>query len=259
MFFSIIINTHNQYETIGRCLKSCLSQNYKKEYEIIVIDTSDKKINPKFILSKKIKYYHYKNFSNYPELNQLIKIYQGCKKAKGNWFCLLDGDDFFKKNKLKIINEKYDFKAKILLQDRCTLYNEKRKKYYKYNNKIYKNFYLYKFLMNFWPEIHGTSSLSGSMKILKSFFKDINLKKWNLLAIDALLVLYCLNKDKLFFDNEILTNKSIGNNNLGDKYKIMQANFWKRRLQQIEFWENISNKKIANLDKIICKFIDTII
>ena len=113
--------------------------------------------------------------------------------------------------------------------------------------------------MNFCPEIHGTSSLSGSMKILKSFFKDINLKKWNLLAIDALLVLYCLNKDKLFFDNEILTNKSIGNNNLGDKYKIMQANFWKRRLQQIEFWENISNKKIANLDKIICKFIDTII
>ena len=49
----------------------------------------------------------------------------------------MDGDDFFKKNKLKIINEKYDFKAKILLQDRCTLYNEKRKKYYKYNNKIY--------------------------------------------------------------------------------------------------------------------------
>ena len=47
MFFSIIINTHNQHETINRCLKSCLNQNFKKNYEIIVIDTSTRKIDYK--------------------------------------------------------------------------------------------------------------------------------------------------------------------------------------------------------------------
>ena len=43
MIFSIIVNTHNQYKTINRCIKSCLSQNFQKKYEIIIIDTSEKK------------------------------------------------------------------------------------------------------------------------------------------------------------------------------------------------------------------------
>ena len=30
MFFSIIINTHNQHETIEKCISSCLNQNFKK-------------------------------------------------------------------------------------------------------------------------------------------------------------------------------------------------------------------------------------
>ena len=76
MFFSIIINTHNQHETINRCLKSCLNQNFKKNYEIIVIDTSTRKIDYKLIASKKIQYFHYKSFSKYPELNQLRKVYE---------------------------------------------------------------------------------------------------------------------------------------------------------------------------------------
>ena len=44
MHFSIIINTHNQYQTLERCIKLCLKQNFKKEYEIIIVDTSDKKL-----------------------------------------------------------------------------------------------------------------------------------------------------------------------------------------------------------------------
>ena len=58
MHFSIIINTHNQYETFERCLKSCLKQTFKKNYEIIIIDTSDKKQNysSKLFKSNKIIY-----------------------------------------------------------------------------------------------------------------------------------------------------------------------------------------------------------
>lgn len=259
MFFSIIINTHNQYETISRCLKSCLSQSYKKKYEIIIIDTSDEKIDSKLILSKKIRYYHFKKFSKYPELNQLRKVYEGYKKANGKCFCLMDGDDFFKKDKLEIISKKLSLKKEILLQDRCTLYSEKKSVYYKNNDKFYKKFFLYKNLINFWPEIYGTSSLSGNMQILESFFKDVSLKKWNLLAIDALLILYCLSKNKFLFYNKVLTNKSIGTDNLGARYKIMNKNFWYRRSQQIKYWEEISNKNIFNIDKLISTLINIII
>ena len=97
MIFSIIVNTHNQYKTINRCIKSCLSQNFKKKYEIIIIDTSEKRMNSKQIKSKKIRYFHYKTFSKFPELNQLKKIYLGFRKSKGKWICFMDGDDYFKK------------------------------------------------------------------------------------------------------------------------------------------------------------------
>ena len=259
MFFSIIINTHNQHEKIGRCLKSCLNQNFKKEYEIIVIDTSDIKIDNKLILSNKIRYYHFNRFSKYPEANQLRKVYEGYKKAKGKWFCLMDGDDFFKKNKLKNIYKKKILNEKILFQDNCIIYKENEKKKYKYKHKAYKQFFIYKKIINLWPEIYGTSSLSGNMDILRSFFKDVSLKKWNFLAIDALLCLYCLNKYKIFLNTDVLTVKSAGNDNLGDKYKIMYKKFWKRRNQQIDYWESISKNKIYNIDKFISKLINLII
>jgi len=255
MLFSIIINTHNQHETISRCLKSCLNQNFKKKYEIIIIDTSDNEINKKLINSSKVRYYHFRNFSKYPEINQLKKIYQGFKKAKGKWFCLMDGDDFFKQNKLNNIYNKYDLNKKILLQDEYIHFNETNKMKSKHIRKTYKRSFIYKKLINSWPEIHGTSSLSGNMNVLRSFFKVVSLNKWRLLAIDALLVLYCLNNNKFFLNNEILTVKSIGDNNLGDRYKIMNKDYWLRRNQQILYWESISKKVTLNVDKIISKFI----
>ena len=256
MLFSIIINTHNQHETINRCLRSCLNQNFKKKYEIIVIDTSDKKIDKEKIKSSKIKYYHFKNFSKYPEINQLKKVYKGFKKAKGKWFCLMDGDDYFKKNKLSSIYKKYNLKKNFLLQDNYIYFNEYNKIKDIHVKKKYKQLYIYKKLINFWPEVHGTSSLSGNMKILNSFFKIVSLNKWKFLAIDALLVLYSLNNNNFYFNNEVLTIKSIGHNNLGDKYKVINKNYWIRRNQQITYWETLSGKKIYNLDKVLSKIIN---
>ena len=48
MLFSIIINTHNQYSQIDRCIKSCLNQEYIEDYEVIISDTSDKKTINKY-------------------------------------------------------------------------------------------------------------------------------------------------------------------------------------------------------------------
>jgi glycosyltransferase involved in cell wall biosynthesis len=245
MIFSIIINTHNQHKTIIKCIKSCLNQNFNKKYEIIIADTSDKNLENKIklIKSKKIIYKHYnKNFSNIPEINQIKKIYSASKIAKGKWFCLLDGDDYFKKNKLKYIYNNINLKKNIIIQDKINN-----------NNNLYKYNYIYKKLINLWPEIYGTSCLSGSMSFLKKFFQSTNLDRWNMLAIDALLVLYSTRKKKIHNLNKILTIKNITRNSVSYQYNLYSKKYWLRRSQQLKYWENINKKKIYNLDKIICE------
>ena len=256
MHFSIIINTHNQYQTIERCIKSCLEQNFKKKYEIIIIDTSDKKLkkNKQQLESKKIKYLHFKKFSNFPEINQIKKISKGLIKSKGKWICLLDGDDFFDKNKLSNLYDCYDLNRKIIVQNKCLLYIEKNKK----KVKPHKKFLSSVKLLSCWPEIYGTSCISGNHNVLKSFFKKISIKKWNLLAVDALLILYATNKNLIKSFDKLLTFKSVSDNNLSLKYNICTKLYWKRRNQQINFWENLSGKKIFNLDKILSRLINLI-
>ena len=256
MIFSIIINTHNQYKTIIRSIRSCLNQNFKKKYEIIIIDTSQIKIQNKILKSKKIRYFHIKNFSEYPEINQLKKVNLGQKKAKGKWFCLMDGDDFFEKNKLKYIYENYNLNNQIIIQDKCYNFNEYSKTKKISKSKNFKKYYFYKKVINFWPIIYGTSSLSGNLKTLKSFFKYIDINRWSMLAVDALLILYALSKNKYILEQTVLTNKSIANNSLGAKYKVLNKKYWKRRSQQINYWEALSKKKVFNLDKILSKFIN---
>ena len=259
MIFSIIVNTHNQYKTINRCIKSCLSQNFQKKYEIIIIDTSDKKLNKVQFKSKKVRYFHYKVFSKFPELNQLKKVYLGFKKSKGKWICFMDGDDFFKKNKLKYIYENYNLNNQGVIQDVSSNFIEFNKTEKIPKIKKYKRNLLYTKVVSFWPEIFGTSSLSANKNFVKSFFKSISLEKWNFLAIDALLILYAINRKKYYFNEKILTVKSISENNLGSKYILLSKKFWLRRNQQIMYWEKISNKKIYNFDKIISTIINIFI
>jgi glycosyltransferase involved in cell wall biosynthesis len=261
MYFTIIINTHNQYETFDRCLKSCLNQKFQKEYEIIISDTSDNKkiIDDNLLKSRKIHYYHYNNFSKHSEINQIKKIFEVSKFAKGKWFFLLDGDDFFEENKLQFIYENYKLENYFLVQDKCFYYKELNGKSQMPNNRIYKNNFFYKKLINFWPEIYATSCLFGNTKMLHTFFNDIDINKWDKLAIDAQLILYSLYKKNYKICKTILTNKSIGNKNLSLKYKFFNNNYWKRRYQQIIFWEELSQKKIYNLDKFICKLIKSFI
>ena len=44
MKFSILINTHNQTKYLNRTIMSCINQDFK-DYEIIILDSSDKKNN----------------------------------------------------------------------------------------------------------------------------------------------------------------------------------------------------------------------
>ena len=104
--FSIIINTHNQDKFIYEAINSCLKQSYQN-FELIVLSTSNKKIQIKKFLKykKKIKFIHKKPKFKQPELNQMDKIYRGFKSSKGEYLLFLDGDDKFHKDKLKKLKE----------------------------------------------------------------------------------------------------------------------------------------------------------
>ena len=116
--FSILIANYNNEKYINRCVESCLNQNINEKYEIILIDdnSSDnslKKIN-KF--KNKIKIIEIKKskkglkFNTYFQLNTYLT---GLLKAKGEIICFLDSDDYFKDNKLSVIND-YFIKKKFV-------------------------------------------------------------------------------------------------------------------------------------------------
>ena len=101
---SILITNYNKEHFLKRCLDSVSKQNFKN-YEIIMFDDCSNdgslKIAEKY---RKIKIIRNKKRSNKSApLNQINGLIKAFKKSKGKIICLLDGDDYFKKNKLKKI------------------------------------------------------------------------------------------------------------------------------------------------------------
>ena len=99
-----MISTYNKCKFIKKTIRSCLNQKYSN-YEIIIVDTqstdgTDKIINY-FSNLKRIRFYKIKRKYRNSPLNQIEAIKYGLSKSKGEIICLLDGDDLFKKKKIK--------------------------------------------------------------------------------------------------------------------------------------------------------------
>ena len=251
MRFSILINCHNQANYIDECILSSLSQDYKN-FEVIVIDSSDIKLNlEKFKSHKNFKYFHIEKFSNYPEVNQMYKVELGFKEASGDYICLLDGDDKFSDKKLYNLNEYIKSNDIIINQDIPFLvYKDDKKinleiKKYKQNN-IFRNLIIH------WPQIFGTSSITVKKSILESFFKKSEPYKWKYLAIDVQLILFCSINFKIHNQLNQITFKRKHDRNLGDMYlNIFSKIFWKRRKCQHDFYYFLKKKRVYNFDYFI--------
>ena len=254
MKFSIIINTHNQQKYLSKAIKSCLNQTYRN-FELIVIDTSKNKLKNQILKKnkKKIKYFHLQSKNKYPEMNQMYKIFFGLKKSKGRYICLMDGDDFFNKNKLNLLNNLIEKRKIIFNQDNPTLIRNNKILKTSIKIKKYKKNFLFKKLINNWPQVYGTSSITIEKKLLKKYFKDALPFKWNYLAIDVQLILYCEINYKINNLINRITLKNIHNNNLGDTYmNLSKSKFWKRRFMQHKYYNFLNNNKIKlNLDYFI--------
>tara|TARA_B100000780_G_C20992749_1_gene397049 strand:- start:62 stop:859 length:798 start_codon:yes stop_codon:yes gene_type:complete len=253
MKFSILINTHNQEQYLNRTIKSCIDQSFEK-FEIIIVDSSDKKnynINRKLNLRKKISYFHIKSKYKQPEINQMKKILFGFRKSKGDFICLMDGDDFFHKNKLKQLNKLIKKKTILFNQDKPILYDNKTNNKKLISIKKYKNNSLFNILINNWPQIYGTSSIVVKKEILKKFFQSAKPFNWKYLAIDAQLAIFCNIRFRMTSDLDNITIKTIHNNNLGSKYlNIFKQKFWERRYMQHKYYSFLKKRSVLNFDLV---------
>lgn len=113
MYFTICIPTYNRAHTILRTLESLESQNFD-DFEIVIIDdgsTDNTEVvirNFKETTKKDIKYFKKKNGGKHTALNL------GISKAKGEFFCILDSDDWLRENAL---NQMYEDCSSIANQD----------------------------------------------------------------------------------------------------------------------------------------------
>lgn len=258
MLFSIVINTHNQYEVIDRCIKSCINQDFNENYEIIISDTSDIKRIKDYSKEKlPIKVIENNSFSNFPCVDQMLSIKNALKFVSGKLVCLLDGDDFYHPSKLKFLMKNFISDSLFLNQDKLVGFNEKIQKEFLINNqKKYKHNKIFNKLFNSWPEVFGTSSITTSTTVLNEFFSKIDPTKWNLLAIDALLTIYFDKLNTVQFKGDNLTYKSFHNLNLDSTYSNkFSKNYWARRTQQHNYYQFVHKKNYTNIDTLLSKLL----
>jgi glycosyltransferase involved in cell wall biosynthesis len=104
-FFSIVIPSYNSQNTIEACIKSCLKQSFH-DFEIIIVDDCSSDLSSQVI--EKIIDTHQQINIVYEKFryNQGASAARnrGIELANGEYVALLDSDDYFHKDKLKIIN-----------------------------------------------------------------------------------------------------------------------------------------------------------
>lgn len=129
---SIITVVKNDEKNIEKTIKSVLNQTYKN-YEHIVVDgkSNDKtfEIVKKY---KKVKLISKKDKNLWDALNT------GIKNSKGEIIGILNSNDFFYKNALKIVNKYFnknniDFLFGTVKKDRLFWKFEPKKIYYRFN------------------------------------------------------------------------------------------------------------------------------
>ena len=252
---TIIITAENQERFIERCLKSCLNQSVKN-IEIIIVFTKLQNINTlrRRYLSKNIIFLNIPKKINNPTQDQFFKIKQGLLISKGKYIFLLDGDDAYKKNKVKeAINSIKD--KKILFLDNY----ENNKNNIKQVNKVhqFKKTNLYKTIINAWPKGVCTSCIALNRDLLNEFFKKIKIKKFNYLAIDILLTIYCDIKYKIIKPTKTLTEKYYVKDSVDSSYLgFFNKYYWIRRSEQHDFYTYINKSIKLNLDFIVTKIIN---
>ncbi len=255
---TIIIVNYNNAKYLEKSLNSAINQTYKNT-EIIVIDdiSTDNSLQILKKYKKRIKYYVNKRKTIYGSYNQIESYYTGILKSKGKYLFLLDSDDYFKKDKVKSVVDKFNCSKSVkILFDLPIL---------KFQKKIIsKKFVQKNFLFSNWPRFTPQSCISLEKNYAKKIFKILKMKKYPTLWLDfRIATVSFLQFKQIYIYDKYLTYYRQLNNSASKKYKTMSKDWWIRRNEAHEFFSNISKKlKIKNrvtLDKITTKLINIFI
>ena len=234
-YVSILITNYNKEKYIRNTINSCLNQDFKKK-EILVFDdcSSDKssKILEKYKTKIRLIKNEKKKFSSGP-LNQINGIVRLFYKSQGEIIFLLDGDDTFKKNKLKFIfnlfskNKKLDF-----VQDIPYLKNQKKLMTLKKKNHAY----------SIWPKFYPTSCISVRRNFFLNFLTFLEKNKYPNLEIDARLSIFAFQKKKFSIVKKNLTNYNFDQSGITSGYKKYSALWWKKRKEAFDYLMTLNSK-----------------
>ena len=251
---TILINNFNNQKFLEKCINSCLTKSYKHLEIIIYYDKSDddsdkiiKKINDtrvKKIFNKKKKY-------NSSALNQFEAIRKSFLKSRGEFIFLLDGDDFFLKNKVKTILDEFKKNKNLnFIQDNPIYF------YPNTNLKIKKKLKKKFFVMHTWPYFNPTSTMVFRKNLLNKIIKEISFSysSYEKMFFDAraYIYIYFFESNYKNLDKELtLYTQNIKGDTLGS-YNQKNLIWWNRRLQYHQFVKKLFHKK----KKIHFKFLD---
>ena len=254
---SVLIANHNNSQFIHDCLNS-LNEQTHKNIEVIFFDdcSLDNSIEEIKLFSNINLIVNQKNtrFGSYNQMNAYKKAFE---KSSGNIIFFLDSDDYFHKDKIeKVVNKfKLDKKLKIVFDLPI----------YKYENKIKKKIYNNnKFLKNYWPFIFPQSCISIRRDCIEKVFKEIYFESFSDIWMDFRISIY----SKFILKNFIILEENLtyyrqSNFNVSSKFKFLGKSWWKRRLEAhqytVTFFKKNNIHHSKNFDYIITKLINKFI
>jgi hypothetical protein len=157
----------------------------------------------------------------------------------------MDADDYFKPNKLGLIN--------LYFND-----NKKNKIVYDLPNTSKNQFtFVNKKNNNVWPTIFPTSCISVRKKSFKSFLKFLNKTNYPNLEIDARIIIFF----KFYFNeyniiNKKLTTYNFDENSITANIHKFSKKWWLRRMSAFKYMELILRSKNKKF-KVSCDYLLT--
>ena len=256
---SVIIVNYNNKNYIQRCINSIKKQSYKIIEIIFVDDHSTDNSFSMIRKSKSIKIIKTtkKKRTYFGSYNQMNSYYEGFVKSKGQIIFFLDSDDFFKKNKVKKIINRFNHNPKVEIIFDLPILVDKNKsvrKVFKQRNTTIFN----------WPRYTSQSCISVRRNYAKELFNRVCLRKFPDIWFDFRIACYSfikLKKIEIFYD--YLTFYRIKDSSASSKFKTFNKNWWKRRYQAHNFFDYLCEKnneiKRFTLDKLITNLINIFI
>lgn len=231
---SIIMNCHNGEKYLHFSLQSIINQTYKN-WELIFWDNNSKDRSKKIISNfkdKRIKYFYTKKFYTLYKSRNLA-----LSKAKGDFFCFIDVDDLWNKNKLHYqVNFLKKKNLLICFSDLYILNNSNQTKIIYNNKNIYKtdtqnlinNYKLAILTVMFHKSIFKKKKFNNSYSIIGDFDYFINLSfNYKLGYINKPLATYRVHESNYSKKNSLYFNELkkwiIINKNRFKKHKLSLA------------------------------------